>query len=212
MRQALQRDAHAIGRREHPDLAGILPKEGRKPMKLYHGSTVDIPHVDLAKSKPNKDFGRAFYLSVDEQQALELAQFRAEFEETTPVVNVYEFDEALLRSSNFRASECRAELVRAMPSAAENLKIKRFEDYTEEWAHFVYDHRTEPNGRTLHDYDIVYGPIANDRIGAQITRYKQGYISFEEFLKRIQYLKGITFQYAFCTQRAIDKLIKQTSR
>ena len=33
-----------------------------------------------------------------------------------------------------------------------------------------------------------------------------------EFLKRIQYIKGITFQYAFCTQRAIDKLIKQTSR
>ena len=29
-------------------------------MKLYHGSTVDIPHVDLAKSKPNKDFGMAF--------------------------------------------------------------------------------------------------------------------------------------------------------
>ena len=101
-----------------------------------------------------------------------------------------------MRSLNFRASECRAELVRAMPSAAENLKIKRFEDYTEEWTHFVYDPRTEPNGRTLHDYAIVYGPIATDRIGAQITRYKQGYISFEEFLKRIQYLKGITFQYA----------------
>ena len=84
-------------------------------MTLYHGSTVDIPHVDLAKSKPNKDFGRAFYLSVDEQQALELAQFRAEFEETTPVVNVYEFDEALF----------------------EKFKIKCFEDYTEEWAHFV---------------------------------------------------------------------------
>ena len=70
-------------------------------MKLYHGSTVDIPHVDLAKSKPNKDFGRAFYLSVDEQQALELAQFRAEFEETTPVVNVYEFDEALFEKFQF---------------------------------------------------------------------------------------------------------------
>lgn len=74
-------------------------------MKLYHGSTVDIPHVDLAKSKPNKDFGRAFYLSDDEQQALELAQFRAEFEETTPIVNVYEFDEALLRS--FKSSGLR---------------------------------------------------------------------------------------------------------
>ena len=139
-------------------------------MTLYHGSTIDIPCIDLSLSKPNKDFGRAFYLSDDRQQALEMAQFRAEFEETEPVVNVYEFDE--------------------------------------EWAHFVYDHRTEPHGRTLHDYDIVYGPIANDRIGAQIARYKQGYITFNEFLHRIQYIKGITFQYAFCTQRAIDKLTK----
>ena len=59
-----------------------------------------------------------------------------------------------------------------------------------------------------HGSTIVYGPIANDRIGAQIARYKQGYITFNEFLHRIQYIKGITFQYAFCTQRAIDKLTK----
>ena len=155
-------------------------------MKLYHGSTADICHIDLSKSKPNKDFGRAFYLSADRQQALEMAQFRAEFEETTPIVNVYEFDETL-----FQQYRC-----------------KRCETYTEEWAHFVYDHRTEPQGLTLHDYDIVYGPIANDRVGAQIARYKQGYITFDEFLHRIQYIKGITFQYAFCTQRAVDKLIK----
>lgn len=155
-------------------------------MRLYHGSTIDIQHIDLAKSRPNKDFGRAFYLSDDHQQALELAQFRAEFEEAVPVVNIYDFDEKLF--SKFR--------------------YKRFEGYTEEWAHIVYDHRTEPHGLTLHDYDIVYGPIANDRIGAQITRFKQGYITFDEFLRRIQYIKGITFQYAFCTQQAVDNLIK----
>ena len=158
-------------------------------MKLYHGSTIDITEIDISKSKPNKDFGKAFYLSDDKQQAFEMAQFRAEFEDATPVVNVYDFDETLFNV----------------------FSIKRFEEYSEEWAHFVYNHRTEPNGRTLHDYDIVHGPIANDRIGAQITRYKQGYISFDEFLKRIQYIKGITFQYAFCTQRAIDKLRKQTN-
>lgn len=112
-------------------------------MKLYHGSTIDIAKVDLALSKPNKDFGRAFYLSDDRQQALEMAQFRAEFEETEPVVNVYEFDEALFQE----------------------FRYKRFEAYTEEWAHFVYDHRTEPHGRTLHDYDIVYGPIARSTFG-----------------------------------------------
>ena len=156
-------------------------------MILYHGSTVNIERIDLQKSKPNKDFGRAFYLSANYDQALEMAQFKAEFAELPPVVNVYRFDEKLLQE----------------------FKYKRFETYTKEWAHFVYNHRTEPEGRTLHDYDVVFGPIANDTIGAQITRFKQGYISFEQFLQRIQYPKGITFQYAFCTQRAIDKLIKQ---
>ncbi len=155
-------------------------------MILYHGSTTDISQIELSKSKPNKDFGLAFYLSDDREQAIEMARFRAEFEESEPVLNVYEFDESLLNQFHF----------------------KHFDDYSEEWAHFVYDHRTEPNGLTIHDFDIVYGPIANDRIGAQITRLKQGYITFDEFLKRIQYIKGITFQYAFCTQRAIDKLIK----
>ena len=90
-------------------------------MTLYHGSTIDIPCIDLSLSKPNKDFGRAFYLSDDRQQALEMAQFRAEFEETEPVVNVYEFDEALFQQ----------------------FRYKRFEAYTEEWAHFVMT--TAPN-------------------------------------------------------------------
>ena len=137
-------------------------------MILYHGSTTDIDRIDLAKSRPNKDFGKAFYLSDVKKQALEMAAFKADFEGGTPVINAY----------------------------------------TPEWAHFVYDHRTEPQGLTLHDYDIVYGPIANDRIGAQITRYKQGYINFDEFLRRIQFPEGITFQYAFCTPQAVQHLQK----
>ena len=156
-------------------------------MKLYHGSNVDIQKIDLEKSKPNKDFGKAFYLSENYQQAMEMAQFKAEFTDTEPVVSVFEFDKGLMT----------------------DLRCKCFEGYTEEWAHFVYDHRTEPQGKTLHNYDIVYGPIANDRIGAQITRFRQGYITFDEFLNRIKYIKGITYQYAFCTQKAVDILVKQ---
>ena len=155
-------------------------------MILYHGSTTEITSIDLSRSRPNKDFGRAFYLSADKQQALEMASFKADIEDTAPVLNTFNFDDSALVA----------------------LRFKQFDAYTEEWAHFVYDHRTDPQGRTLHDYDIVYGPIANDRIGAQITRYKQGYISFDEFLRRIQYPEGITFQYAFCTPMAISKLRK----
>ena len=99
-------------------------------MKLYHGSTIIIQQIDLSKSRPNKDFGHAFYLSADEEQAIKMAQFRAEFEETEPVVNVYDFDDTFFGQ----------------------LRVKRFEDYSVEWAHFVYDHRAEPTGRTLHDF------------------------------------------------------------
>ncbi len=155
-------------------------------MILYHGSTTRIEHIDLTKSRPNKDFGLAFYLSADKAQAAEMAEFKADFEGGSPVINAYEFDEQLFQTMRYKA----------------------FNEYSAEWAHFVYNHRTEPNGRNLHDFDIVYGPIANDRIGAQITRYKQGYITFEEFLDRIQYIKGITFQYAFCTQKAINHLVR----
>lgn len=155
-------------------------------MILYHGSTIDIAEIDLQKSRPNKDFGVAFYLSADKEQAEEMAAFKADFEGGSPVLNVYEFDESLFQT----------------------MRYKHFDEYSSEWAHFVFEHRSEPNGRTLHDYDIVFGPIANDRIGAQITRYKQGYISFDQFIERIQYIKGITYQYAFCTQKAIDQLKK----
>ncbi len=153
-------------------------------MKLYHGSNLQIDAIDLFMSKPNKDYGHAFYLSPDLEQAKEMAAFKAELLGGIEVVTGFEID------------------------SFDGLRVKSFDSYSEEWAHFVYEHRTEPNGKTLHDFDVVYGPIANDRIGAQITRFKQGYITFAEFLERIKYIKGITFQYAFCTQKAIDRLKK----
>jgi len=153
-------------------------------MKLFHGSNIEINQIDLSLSKPNKDFGRAFYLSPDEEQAREMAMFKADFLGGKDVVTTYVID------------------------SFEGLSVKSFECYSEEWARFVYNHRTEPDGKTLHNYDVVYGPIANDRIGAQIARYQQGYISFDEFLNRIRFIKGITFQYAFCTQNAINRLTK----
>ena len=40
-------------------------------MILYHGSNQIIDKINLLKSRPNKDFGRAFYLSDTFQQAEE---------------------------------------------------------------------------------------------------------------------------------------------
>ena len=89
-----------------------------------------------------------------------MAQFRAEFEETEPVVNVYEFDETLFQKFHY----------------------KRFEAYTAEWAHFVYDHRTEPHGRTLHDcYPLQF--ISDERTQANI---KKNAVQWETFTKYLE--------------------------
>lgn len=157
-------------------------------MKLYHGSNMRIEQVDLSFSKPNKDFGRAFYLSDDYSQAEELASLKATFLGGKPIISTFEFDENLISEGE--------------------IKFKSFEGYTEEWAHFIYDHRNDEQGRTLHDFDVVYGPIADDKVGAQINNFRNGYITFDTFVERIKYMKGVTFQYAFCTQLAISKLVK----
>lgn len=158
-------------------------------MKLYHGSTIDIREIDLLESKPNKDFGKGFYLSADKEQAYEMASYKAAQLDMDPIVNVYEFDERTLMDCSFH--------------------VKRFDNYCEEWAEFVFANRNSGNGETpVHSYDIVIGPIANDRVGLQIRNYVEHNIDFPTFLERLKYMKGITFQYFFGTERAI-KLLKK---
>ena len=152
-------------------------------MKLFHGSNIDIQIIDLEKSKPNKDFGKGFYLSADYDQAMEMAEFRAALMGGKPIVSTFEFDESLITESS--------------------LKIKIFQDYSEEWSDFVFANR---EGTPTEQYDIVHGPIANDKVGLQIRKLKDGSIDKQEFLNRLKYMKGITFQYFFGTEDALKFL------
>ena len=47
-------------------------------MILYHGTNVDFEKIDLLKSKPNKDFGRGFYLSANYDQAKDMAETKVD--------------------------------------------------------------------------------------------------------------------------------------
>ena len=152
-------------------------------MILYHGSNVAIDHIELEKSKPFKDFGQGFYLSENERQALDMAQLKALTFGGKPFVSKFEFDTSLMHNSD--------------------LRIKIFKEYSEEWADFVFANR---EGTDVEHYDIVYGSIANDKVGLQIRKLKDGSIDKTEFLNRLKYMKGITFQYYFGTERAIKHL------
>lgn len=160
-----------------------------KPMILFHGSNIDIDKIDLTKSKPYKDFGKGFYLSADKQQAQRMAEQRTSILlEGKPTLNKYQFDETILDDNS--------------------LKILCFEEYSEDWANFVLKNRDFNIEQPCHNYDIVYGPIADDGVTFQLRRYKTGMISLEQLVNELKYSKGITFQYYFGTELAISKLRK----
>lgn len=154
-------------------------------MILYHGSNVAIERVDLEKSNPNKDFGKGFYLSESESQAMDMAIFKSMQLGGNAIVTKFEFDEKAMQDSS--------------------LRIKVFLDYSEEWADFVFANR---EGSEAEKYDIVYGPIANDRIGLQIRKLKDGSIDKTEFMNRLKYMKGATYQYFFGTEVAVKYLTR----
>ena len=120
-------------------------------MKLYHGTNKDFDKIDLSKSKPNKDFGRGFYLSADYEQALNMAQVKVEQLETgNLVVQTYEIADDVWDS----------------------LRVLRFDNYSEEWAKFILLNRNNPTNLPVHEYDVVIGPIADDRVGVQLWKYE----------------------------------------
>lgn len=156
-------------------------------MILYHGTNKPFEQIDLSKSKPNKDFGKGFYLTSDKQQAIDMAKAKIDQQgEGEVIVYAFEFDTTFLSSGE--------------------LKVKSFDTYSEEWALFILANRNNFATTPIHDYDIVIGPIANDRVGFQLRRYIDELIDLETLVRKLTYMKGITIQYFFGTPSAISKL------
>jgi len=158
-------------------------------MILYHGSNLEIDSIDLLKGKRGKDFGQGFYLSTDLQQARDMAATVVDREEEgTPTVTMFEVDDDILTSGI--------------------LDVKIFPRYSIEWSRFVRANRKNKTSVPIHNYDIVYGPIADDAIAKQMRRLDLEYIDEERFMQEIQY-KEETFQYFFGTEKAIGHLKKK---
>ncbi len=155
-------------------------------MKLYHGTNIDFIAIDLNQSQRGKDFGCGFYLSESEIQAREMAKFKVQLFGGQSIVQSYEFDEISLSDGT--------------------LRFLRFDGYTKDWATFILANRQNKSADNIHDYDVVYGPIANDKVGAQIRNVIEHNINMETFLERLKYMKGVTFQYFFGSEKAIQML------
>ena len=155
---------------------------------LYHGSNQEIGEIDLQLGLPDKDFGRGFYLTHLRKQAERMALSKCQRMMGKPTVTVYEYDEEEARR--------------------QKLRIKVFDKPTEAWAQFVDNNRHASRTGFTHKYDIVIGPIANDRVGVQLWKYENRSIDLPTLVHNLRNMRGITFQYFFGTERAI-KILKR---
>ncbi len=146
-------------------------------MILYHGSYIEISKPDLIHSRPNVDFGKGFYTTPIYEQAVKwCGKFKRRGKDG--IVSRYEFDE----------------------SGYENLKILRFDDYSEEWLDFILKCR---RGNDDTDYDIVVGGVANDKVFNTVELFFDGLIDKSEAISRLKYEKP-NLQICFRSQKALE--------
>lgn len=153
-------------------------------MKVYHGSDTPIEEIDLEKCKYGKDFGRGFYVTKLKEQAETMSARVSKWSREKPVVSEFDFDEFALIDNE--------------------LKILVFDDYTDEWFDFVILNRRNKEKRQVHNYDIVEGPVANDKISTQIDDYLEGTISKEQFFSDL--IHNPSHQICFCTVKSLQAL------
>lgn len=150
--------------------------------KIYHGSIEIVEKPEIRQPNRSLDYGSGFYTTTSFDQAKKLVERRMKDKGmTVGHVNVYELDD----------------------KALEGMKSLLFEKPTEEWVNFVMRNRTE-RGFT-HDYDIVYGPVADDSVYTQFTLYEGGIISMPTLIQELKTYKLVD-QYLFHTEKSLTIL------
>ena len=151
-------------------------------IRLYHGSTVAVRKPSLRPGRPNADFGKGFYTTSVMEQAERWAHIKQEREGAAhAVVSVYEFDETLLDDAD--------------------LNIRRFTGADEPWLLFV----TACRKSHPHDYDLVQGPVANDKVFTTVNLFESGVLSAEAAILQLKAYKTYD-QLSFHTERVISSL------
>jgi len=154
-------------------------------MKVYHGSYTEIDVIDLSFCETGKDFGQGFYVTKLCEQAEFWAKKKGKRKGKNGFVTEYDLDEFFLESSDM-------------------IKVLRFEDYNEEWLDFVVLNRKNKSKHQAHDYDIIEGPVADDKVATEIDKYIEGLISKEQFLRDLTY--NPSHQICFCTMQSLQAL------
>ena len=153
-------------------------------MKLYHGGLSEVKTPRILMGEHIGDFGIGFYTTTSIKQARAFVSIKCKrTQKTQGVVSFYEVPDVFLKTPDFH--------------------VRVFNQANESWGRFVEANRRQPNFH--HEYDIVFGPVANDQVYASFTLYENGFISFSELINRLKARK-LTDQALFHTERSLTLL------
>ncbi|MBQ3150598.1 MAG: DUF3990 domain-containing protein [Clostridia bacterium] len=151
-------------------------------MIVFHGSDtiVDIPRI--LEAKRPLDFGGGFYTTTSEAQAKSWA-IKVAYRNNTDhkCVNRYEFDSVGAESA---------------------LTVIRFDVADEKWLDFICSNRS---GKPTGDYDVVIGPVADDRVYRVVVEYENGDLDRETALKNLK-TEALCDQVLFHTEESLNYL------
>ena len=151
-------------------------------MLIYHGSTEIVNAPEIRMSQRTLDYGEGFYATTSYAQAERWVRRKMqEVKSDVGYVNVYEFSS----------------------QAMHIYKTLSFLTPTEEWVDFVMANRMQKG--YVHDYDIVYGPVANDRVYAAFALYEGRLISKQVLIAELRAYKLVD-QYLFHTERSLESI------
>lgn len=153
-------------------------------MKVFHATTlvVDAPLVSVGR--PKLDFGQGFYLTDVEEQARMWTARIAMRKKGIPMVNVYNLDKE---------------------RALKRYAYKLFPTYSLDWLEFIVDNRK--GGMSWHDYDLIEGGMADDRVIDTVEAYMAGFMPVEEALRRLAFHQPNN-QLCITRQALIDECLE----
>lgn len=152
-------------------------------MLLYHGSNVEVCKPRLLRQTRGLDFGAGFYLTSNEKQAVNFSRIVMKRLQTgASTVSIYEYDEE---------------------AAEKELEIFHFPKADASWLEFVRDNRLKIYAGK--QYDVIIGPVANDRVFPTIQALIIGQFSVEAALVELK-TKKLFDQHCFATDKAINRL------
>lgn len=152
-------------------------------MKLYHGSLEIVDKPRIMQPSRTLDYGFGFYTTSSYEQAEHWVKRKKGKNTVTGYVNEYEFEEHSLQSSE--------------------LKVLQFKKPTSEWVDFVMLNRM--NASYNHTYDLVYGPVANDKVYAAFALFENGFLNKEGLILELKAYKLVD-QILFHTNHSLKHL------